>query len=615
MSVAIRAVCGVLLMAVLGIAPADAAPKLSAHATSAPSRKSSKDSSAKKSAESARESSPESPPGPSPASPSDSSSESSEAAWTHAMTLSDEQRYDEALTVIRKALDRDPASTELLWLEAGVLGWSGRHEESVAHYEGLIANHPELADRVRVDLGAQRLWAGDPRGALRDAEAELAKNPFNEKARRLRALALARSDKYRDALEAYDRLLSKSPDDVELQLDRATVLGWMGKNEEAVEAYAHILDEHPQELRARIGLAQNENWRGNHRRAAHMFELLIEEGHEDPEVLTGLAYANYWDDQPQAARRALDRLTAIRPQDRDASKLSSLLRFEEDPTLTGGFEASDDSDDLRVHTLTLDCRFPLPGRSALMLFVRDDHVRDPDGTEDPFRVGAGLEKRWHDRWKAAVRAFYFDPRNDLSKRVMGEASVSYRPDSRSQYELGVEVEPVLTRRSLALGIRTTNGNAAASWKIVDRITVSAAAQYRDYSDDNRATLASSEVRWELPSRRKGRIALLFGADLLRTAKDLDNGYYDPERYFKLGPGAEWTMEVSHRATLGLGARTGYQKEKGGAWDPFYKVEGHAEFPIGRALRLVIQAERGNSNLGSASGFERTSGSISLTTAF
>lgn len=531
------------------------------------------------------------------------------------MALSDQQRYDEALAVIRKALDRDPASTDLLWLEAGVLGWSGQHAASVSRYESLIANHPELADDVRLELGSQRLWAGDPHGALRDAEAELTKNPSSDKARRLRALALAHSDRHRQSIEAYDVLLSESPDDVGLQLDRAMVLGWMGKNRRAVEAYGDILDKHPHDPRARLGLAQNENWRGNHRMAARLFEDLIEEGHEDPEVLKGLVYAYYWDDRPEAARTALDRFTALRPQDPRAREISALLRFEEAPTLTGGFEASDDSDDMRIETLTLEYRLPLPGRAAFMLLVRDDRVRDPGGSEDPFRVGAGVEIRWHDRWKAGARVFYFDPRNDLTKRGLGQASLSYRPGGPFEYDFGLEVEPVTTRESLALGIRSTNGNAALSWRAVERITVSAGAQYRDYSDGNRATLTSAEVRWKLPSRRRSSIALSFRVNLLRTDQDLDNGYYDPKRNIELGPGAQWTIELPGRATVRLGARTGYQQEKGGAWDPFYKVEGQAQIPLGGAMRLGLQVERGNSNLGSQTGFERTSGAIYLTTAF
>src|SRR5262249_40551164 len=69
----------------------------------------------------------------------------SSAAWREARRLSDLGRYDAALAVVADALARDPGNPELLWLQAGVTGWAGRHRDSVALYTRLQAAHPEMA--------------------------------------------------------------------------------------------------------------------------------------------------------------------------------------------------------------------------------------------------------------------------------------------------------------------------------------------------------------------------------------------------------------------------------------------------------------------------------------
>src|SRR5439155_5921271 len=95
----------------------------------------------------------------------------------------------------------------------------------------------ELVREVRTDLATERLWAGDPQGALRDLDVRLVEEPADHEARVMRALALSHADRLRESLAAYDSLLAESPGDAGLELERARVLNWMGRNAEAVKAY------------------------------------------------------------------------------------------------------------------------------------------------------------------------------------------------------------------------------------------------------------------------------------------------------------------------------------------------------------------------------------------
>jgi hypothetical protein len=247
--------------------------------------------------------------------------------------------------------------------------------------------------------------------------------------------------------------------------------------------------------------------------------------------------------------------------------------------------------------------------------ARDDRVEDAGGVENPLRIGIGVEKRWDERWKATALAFYFDPRNPGGATGLGLARLSYRPGDRVRYDFGVELEPVLTRLSLADNIRVMDYSASVSGRVAQRVTVSGGAMFRDYNDGNQAQRLSADARWDVKSWRRGRIAALFGAEMLWTDEDLDHGYYDPRSYGELGPGVEGTYEFANQCALGAEVRVGLQREYGASSEPFYKVAGVGKIPLGRAFRLVIEVGDSNSSLSSASGFKQTRGSIYLTTVF
>ena len=124
-----------------------------------------------------------------------------------ARALADSARHDQALVVVREALRRAPDDTDLLWLEAGIEGWAGRHANAVALYTRLGERHPELLPDLRSDLAAERLWSGDASGAVRDFDLRLAEAPDDLEAARMRALALAYADRHKESLAAYDTLL------------------------------------------------------------------------------------------------------------------------------------------------------------------------------------------------------------------------------------------------------------------------------------------------------------------------------------------------------------------------------------------------------------------------
>jgi tetratricopeptide (TPR) repeat protein len=195
--------------------------------------------------------------------------DTSHKVWTDARALADQNRYTEALAMVRSRLLRDPDNIELRWLEAGIRGWMGRPAEAVTLYELLISDHPEVAPQVRADLAAARLDAGDAAGALRDLDVRLAEAPADRDSRERRARALGQLGRLDESLAGYDSLLVQTPGDPHLMMERARILTWMGRNREAADVYQSVLTKDPGNRDARLGMAMNRNWQGRHRWRPH----------------------------------------------------------------------------------------------------------------------------------------------------------------------------------------------------------------------------------------------------------------------------------------------------------------------------------------------------------
>ena len=525
------------------------------------------------------------------------------ASWQRARALADADRHDEALAVIAAALDKHPDDISLLWLRAGVTGWAGRHRESVALFEALLARHPEMTASVRADLATQRLWAGDPEGAIRDFDERLEERPEDDASDRLRARAYADAGRLDESIAAYERLLRAHPGDVDLMLGRARALGWTDRHVPAIAAYREVLERDPGNMDARLGIATNENWRGRHRQAAALFAEIARDSSADPEALKGLAYAEYWAGRPDKAFAPLERYVTMAPDDPEGTELARMLARETHPGLTGGYDWSGDSDDLHVFTTTLEYRLTADPRTAVSIGWRRDRVSDGGGREEPSRLGIGVQRIWSDLLSTRAYLWGFKPGPGRTERGMGEAEVSLRPGDALSLSAGYTKEPVLTRLSLERRIDMRSVSLGAEWLATPRLTLEGSHQIARYSDHNRALRTSAGAAFTVVKRRRFAAAVTGDVEHLRVRDDLDNGYYDPERYYTAGPGVrlEWTPREA--ASIELIARAGVQEEKDADAEPYHNVRLSVDVPLGW-IGLFTEFETSDSNLSSATGFEQ-----------
>ena len=540
--------------------------------------------------------------------------DSSRAAWTQARALADAGRHEEALSVLRDALARDPQNTDLRWLEASVTGWNGEHAEAVHRFERLVADQPELEKDVRGDLAGERLAAGDAAGALRDLDLRVAEQPNDRDARMNRAQALVRLERMKEALAAYDALLREAPDDADVMMERARVLVWLGRNGDAAATYAAVLARQPENRRARLGLAMNENWQGYHRRAAARLESLATDPEPDPEVWKTLAFARYWNGEPDRAGAALDEYLTREPDDAEALDLSRRLRAEQSPSLTAVVAHADDSDRLRIRTTRMELRLPLPHQNTAELSWQRDRVRDDGGEHKPFRFGLGLETVWSEAWTTRAAIGHTELGGGDTERL-GELSATWRPLERMRADAGVSHDLVLTRLSLADRIAVTTYVEGADWDLGERFTVRAAFRQRQFSDDNVAHTEALSAACRLYAERRGRISATFGGEQLHTRHDLDDGYYDPAAYLEWGPGVEGEWTPQPPFTLSGEGRLGRQHQRGSPSRAYVNGSFRAQWAIERVATLALELGRSDSDLSTAAGYQQHRWAFSATRGF
>jgi len=170
---------------------------------------------------------------------------SPEALFMHALLLSEQHRYDDALVAVDDALARYPQSRELTALRAGVLRWLGRYREALDAQNALLAREPGFAP-----AWSEKGWVlralGEPPAALDAFEAALAIDPQLAAAWSGKGLALFDLGRYSAALAAYETALAHDPQAFEARFGHASTLEQLKRYDEAREAYETFVAEQPE---------------------------------------------------------------------------------------------------------------------------------------------------------------------------------------------------------------------------------------------------------------------------------------------------------------------------------------------------------------------------------
>lgn len=155
----------------------------------------------------------------------------SDAACALATVLADEERWRDAEAVLRKALEAQPAETQVHFNLAVLLERRGAGEEALGHYDAALAGSNHAG--ALLNRGALKMRLGRPAEALLDFERIVRDDPRSVDAHvnRNRALLILQQDEV--ALEAAQAALDLSPGRRDARLGKAIALASLGRVEEA----------------------------------------------------------------------------------------------------------------------------------------------------------------------------------------------------------------------------------------------------------------------------------------------------------------------------------------------------------------------------------------------
>ncbi|MFH1109137.1 MAG: tetratricopeptide repeat protein [Planctomycetota bacterium] len=165
---------------------------------------------------------------------------------------------DEALRLIRRAMEVDPNDDLALYRLAAAYDDLGRFDDALPYYEAAAKAAP-MNNPTLHRLAAVYRRMGRDADARAAYEQELANNPYEIPA----VLALVELDNQTATRDAYlhaERLLvdllRDVPDNAPARINLGVVRYALGKVDEAIDAYAEVLSRDPKEATAAINLAQ-----------------------------------------------------------------------------------------------------------------------------------------------------------------------------------------------------------------------------------------------------------------------------------------------------------------------------------------------------------------------
>lgn len=404
-------------------------------------------------------------------------------------------------------------------------------------------------------------WAGDLAESRKQFQALLKLAPDDEQGLLGAARAHGWSGKLEQAADYYKRYMELFPDNPDAWIEYARVRSWQGN----ITAALNVLDKyrgrfgesfHYREERARY-LA----WDNRPREALAIITPLVEEEPDDYDRLYTRTVALAADQQTGAALESLEELNRIRPDSTDTTLLNRVVRTPMRSSIGAGGSYYNDSDTIEIRGVQLDAELRLTANTALSAGTAYHSVRAD--IDSGFATIDGRERTHHQQtWVGG--SYRFNPLAAVSGRV-GQGNIHNAGDF-TPYELALDLRPVdstelsLRRsrdihapspRAASLAILRDHNELAVKWRPDHKHVVEAIASHDDLSDGNaRNQLVLAPRRAVL---RTGSLNADLGLylDWQSFDENLNNGYYDPERYERYAGSlfGYWKLNDDHGLSL------------------------------------------------------------------
>ncbi len=545
-----------------------------------------------------------------------------------AIAAETEERWEDALSIYRDLLKREPRRADLWVRIADIEARLGNEAVATKALAAAVDVAPQDPD-LHVRLSEAYAASDDPNAALRSIERALALRADQQSYLRSGVVLATWNGDYSLAAEWYQRLQALDPADVSIAFKLARVSAWSGDTTRAAAAYRQYLNSEPNDADAWLELAAAESWRGNYAGALDVLEQYLDRFGESraytilqARVLAGAGRPSaavnvlepLWRQDPDdyevnlartvalAARHdvgdtyaALDSLRRAEPTSRETLNAERLVRATIGSSIGPSLTYYSDSDGVQITGIAPSGSLVLRTGSELSTgYAR--YVLEGSRESGLGRMAGGaarLDRGWAGlaqtfgglTLSARVGAAVADGR----RRTEGAVGMRWVSDRfEADVELGrgfVGISP----RTVELGLMADRGRLAVAWTPSVRGSVSAEATLLELSDGNRQWNVSLSPRLALVRSQRVNLDLGVSAHRLETTRDLSNGYYDPRRYEAYQASLYPYLKIAEDVGLGLSLTIGAQRERTFPFQLGGSVGAEATFGIYRAWLLRVSA--------------------------
>ncbi len=468
-----------------------------------------------------------------------------------------DDRHAEALALFDRLLALHPDNLEARLDRARVLGWSGQLERAIAEVDSILTRQPGQLPALRM-RGQFQAWAGQYDASLSTYDQLLAIDPESEQVRLSRAQVLTWAARFGAAVAAYDSLLADDPQHAEARLGRARVLAYAGRLDASEAAYRGILADDPDNGEALAGLARTLSWDGRLVASEAAWRRALAQAPADPAYAAGLSQNLRWQGRPGDAREVLQQAGTASSPGAEWQQERLWVRAALGPRFVPAVVYESDSDENRMRTLSLSSSWYARPRLGLRLdlYRRDAEQYALKRTSRGVTLAAS--RQFAPGWTLSAGLGGSFPDGEGNEAL---AAVRLSLASPGRYRWG----GTLTYRHQALdatALLIANGIQVGEWSLDGRGVLGSSWHARGGLSLAAFTGHQSNRRWALNGSVKHRVArswsLGFGFRVFGFAKDLNDGYFDPDLYGIAEAPCQWRREHGSWS-LQLEAVPGVQK--------------------------------------------------------
>lgn len=452
-----------------------------------------------------------------------------------------------ALAQIQQARALSPNDRSLIWREINLANWAGQTELASERLRALWKEGDRDA-RLGFLYGENLAWQGDTDRAREVLLEHLKHHPEDTDALLLAARIESWRGNYQTSVALLDRFHAAGGDTDIYRTEKAAILGWADRPFAALA----LLDsgQHTSEHDARHTYAEAIALRRAHRNAAALARI----------------------EELQSARQ--DGVV-------DAEGLATYLTTDMRDQVEVRSTASQDSDEITIWRNRLSGTW-WPGATISTNAALDwDRYAvdtpnglqaDPEGARpEALGISAGFDWYASPRWQLTLRGGHL--RVDQDKHdglAIGALAVSYRiSDALRLQASGDRALHGVSPRAVDRGIARNEYAVSLNWRPDLRWSVDARVANADFfssSDCAQCTDSNRRRQWSVGAQR----ALIFGQhwnmslgpfiSMTRFDDDLDNGYYDPDRFDNIALASNIYLGIDLDTGFALSASLGVQRD-------------------------------------------------------